>query len=163
MDVDVKQARLHLGNLLRRHWKGTHCRTYWGINGKNKSCSLPSRTWTVKVKKGRRPTLEKLVIVEIGGIAAERYFKAEDPTAHVDDIRSSNLRCACERTWIVEVIWIHCLVHTSKYRQWRCQLWQRETAGQDEVELSSKLTIWASGGMNIDVKQTRLRLGNLLR
>jgi hypothetical protein len=117
----------------------------------------------VKMKKGRSPTLQELVIVEAGSIAAESDFKAEDSTLQVDDICSSNLRSAWELTGIVEVIWIHCLVHASKYRQWRCQLGQRKAVGQDEVELSSKLAIWAGVRMDVDVKQARLRFGNLLR
>jgi hypothetical protein len=84
MDVDVKQARLHLGNLVRRHWKGTHCWTYWGIDGKNKSGSLASRTWTVKVEKSRKTTIEEFAVVEAWSIAAESDVITEESSASVD-------------------------------------------------------------------------------
>jgi hypothetical protein len=112
------------------------------------------------VEKGRKATAEEPGIVEVGSIVPESKAIAKEPTADVYSERPSHLSSAWRHTGSVEVIRIHCLADISFYRQSPCQLGDCE-ARVREIELSSKLTIWAAVRVNVQVPQARLHLGPL--
>jgi hypothetical protein len=141
----------------------------------------------VKVKEGCIPSIEEVGIVKTWSVVSESEIVAEDSSARIDGIRPTNLSLAGHLARVIEVIRVHGLADVSKYWQTSCQLggrggrisqWSAFTSLYWElgashsfkinrstefgVELSSKFTVWAEVGMDVDVPQARLHLGALL-